>query len=278
MSILTFNGVNFQPLKQQNQIWLSSSELSKALGYAESDSVTKLYNRHLDEFSPNMTQVIDVSETVNLTAPNNNQNLVKKVRIFNLRGCHLIAMFAKTKIAKEFRKWVLDILDKEVGKPTQVRHTISTEQQAQIQKCVRQKCQSNSTHYQTVYTALKDKFGVPSYKDILAADFENAMAFIAGFALPHLDHNDQNAFWRMVGLLEYDRISREIRQLNNTINQAEHLIGQARRQINHLSKTTGLLYDAFGEQRLPTKAPVLNEAQEFIARQMDFKRQIGLIA
>ncbi|MFA9487067.1 MULTISPECIES: BRO family protein [unclassified Moraxella] len=95
MNILTFNGVEFQPVKQQNQIWLTSNELARALGYAETDSVTKLYNRHIDEFKPSMTQVIDISETVKLTAPKNQQNLVKKVRIFNLRGCHLIAMFAR---------------------------------------------------------------------------------------------------------------------------------------------------------------------------------------
>ncbi len=35
----------------------------------------------------------------------------QKVRIFSLRGCHLLAMFARTAIAKQFRKWVLDILD-----------------------------------------------------------------------------------------------------------------------------------------------------------------------
>ena len=32
---------------------------------------------------------------------------------------HLIAMFARTPVAKEFRKWVLDILDKEVVEPLQ---------------------------------------------------------------------------------------------------------------------------------------------------------------
>ena len=37
-----------------------------------------------------------------------------KVRVFSLRGAHLIAMFARTPVAKEFRRWVLDILDREV--------------------------------------------------------------------------------------------------------------------------------------------------------------------
>ena len=37
-----------------------------------------------------------------------------KTRVFSLRGAHLLAMFARTPVAKEFRKWVLDILDREV--------------------------------------------------------------------------------------------------------------------------------------------------------------------
>jgi prophage antirepressor-like protein len=36
---------------------------------------------------------------------------MQKTRIFSLRGAHLLAMFARTKVAKEFRRWVLDILD-----------------------------------------------------------------------------------------------------------------------------------------------------------------------
>lgn len=187
MNILTFNGVEFQPVKQQNQIWLTSNELARALGYAETDSVTKLYNRHIDEFKPSMTQVIDISETVKLTAPKNQQNLVKKVRIFNLRGCHLIAMFAKTKIAKEFRQWVLDILDKEVGQPVQVSPKLSDNQAYQIQKAVKAKCLHNRLHYQTLYRRLYDEFGIKSYKDILACDFERALAFIESFVfVPNL--------------------------------------------------------------------------------------------
>lgn len=42
-------------------------------------------------------------------------NSGKDVHVFSLRGAHLIAMFARTPIAKEFRKWVLDVLDKELA-------------------------------------------------------------------------------------------------------------------------------------------------------------------
>lgn len=55
---------------------------------------------------------------INLTFNGINNSLSEKtVRIFSLRGAHLIAMFANTLVAKEFRKWCLDILDKEVGVP-----------------------------------------------------------------------------------------------------------------------------------------------------------------
>lgn len=111
MKALSFNGVTLTPIHHNAQIYLTSAELAKALGYASLKSVNNLYNANADEFSADMTTVIDSmtvrkTGTVNLT-----------VRIFSLRGCHLIAMFARTPVAKEFRKWVLDILDKEVGEP-----------------------------------------------------------------------------------------------------------------------------------------------------------------
>lgn len=37
------------------------------------------------------------------------------VRIFSLRGAHLLGMFARTERAVEFRRWVLDILDREIA-------------------------------------------------------------------------------------------------------------------------------------------------------------------
>ncbi len=109
---LSFNNVNFHPVTLNNgQIWLTGSELSSALGYSRSDAVAKIYDRNSDEFTEKMTQVIDNPQ---------NPNLV--LRIFSLRGCHLIAMFARTSVAKEFRKWVLDILDREVGQPVAKTH------------------------------------------------------------------------------------------------------------------------------------------------------------
>ncbi|OOF62080.1 P22AR C-terminal domain-containing protein [Rodentibacter pneumotropicus] len=110
MTTLTFQNTTLSVIKQQNQIWLSTAEISKALGYNRSDNVLKLYNAHQDEFTPNMTALIDMRTNGG----------VQKVRIFSLRGCHLIGMLSHTKVAKDFRKWVLDILDKETAQPKQL--------------------------------------------------------------------------------------------------------------------------------------------------------------
>ena len=111
---LSFNEVKFNPIVQcDGQIWLSSGELAQALDYKSVKSVSNLYNSNKDEFSDSMTQVIE-----SVTSG----NYKKKCRIFSLRGCHLIAMFARTDVAKAFRKWVLDILDKHVGSPVAKTH------------------------------------------------------------------------------------------------------------------------------------------------------------
>jgi len=104
-SDLSFQGKALVPVSNTTGVWLTSSDLAKALQYANSRAVTMIYNKYADEFTSGMTQVLEVSTSGNYR---------KKVRVFSLRGAHLIAMFARTDVAKEFRRWVLDILDREV--------------------------------------------------------------------------------------------------------------------------------------------------------------------
>ncbi|HCG3426519.1 TPA: hypothetical protein NJU29_002090 [Acinetobacter baumannii] len=114
---LSFNDVNFSPVQHNNQIWLTASELAKALGYAKSDAVTQIYERNKDEFNSDMTLTLKLS-----VKGFGNGNSLKETRIFNPRGCHLITFFARTSVAKQFRKWVLDVLDKEIGAPVAKTH------------------------------------------------------------------------------------------------------------------------------------------------------------
>ncbi|WP_372906780.1 BRO-N domain-containing protein [Salmonella enterica] len=101
-----FKGVQLSPVTNLEGVWFTSADLAKALEYSNSRAVTMIYNKYADEFSCGMSQVLDLSTSGNYR---------KKVRVFSLRGAHLIAMFARTDVAKEFRRWVLDILDREVA-------------------------------------------------------------------------------------------------------------------------------------------------------------------
>ncbi|HDC4442423.1 TPA: P22AR C-terminal domain-containing protein [Enterobacter ludwigii] len=102
---LTFHNTNFSYMEMAGQVWLTASEIGQALEYADDKAVQRIYSRHSDEFTEKMTGV------VKLTTPSGTQDS----RVFSLRGTHLIAMFARTPKAKEFRRWVLDVLDREVA-------------------------------------------------------------------------------------------------------------------------------------------------------------------
>lgn len=109
----------------------------------------------------------------------------KQVTFVNEPNLYRVIFRSNKDEAVKFQNWVFDEVLPSIRKTGQYRHTISIEQQAQIQKAVKAKCQSNKLHYQALYHHMYDKFGVKSYKDILAVDFEQALAFIYEYAFCH---------------------------------------------------------------------------------------------
>mgnify|MGYP004619486653 CR=1 FL=1 len=107
---LTFNDVTLSPITHQNSLWIRAAELARALGYAQENSVSRLYRKNADEFTEGMTQVIEIPAESRNGSPVNLAD--GRCRVFSLRGCHLVAMFSRTPVAKAFRRWVLDVLDK----------------------------------------------------------------------------------------------------------------------------------------------------------------------
>ena len=100
---LCFQSVEFDVIQQNQQPWVRGYQIGSALGYTAPDvQISKLYTRHADEFTPAMTAVV--------TLPT--EGGPQETRIFSLRGCHLLAMFARTPVAKAFRKWCLDVIER----------------------------------------------------------------------------------------------------------------------------------------------------------------------
>lgn len=98
-----FLGTPVSILDHAGRRWLTARDVGVCLGYSEEfarQAIIKLYNRHADEFGAE-----DTCE-VNLTS----QGQSREYRIFSQTGCILLAMFANTPRAKDFRAWAKRVL------------------------------------------------------------------------------------------------------------------------------------------------------------------------
>lgn len=99
-----FNGTSLNIIDRDGQKWLTAEEVGRCLGYDESNArkgVLKLFERHGDEFSETDTTVVKLT-----TVDGKN----REVRCFSAEGCVLLAMFANSPRAKEFRQWAKRVL------------------------------------------------------------------------------------------------------------------------------------------------------------------------
>ncbi len=166
---LSFNEVNFTPVQQNGQIWLKTSELAEALGYSDQSGVTRIYSRNDDEFTQAMSCSVKLTE----------KGQSREIRVFSLRGCHLIAMFSKTDIAKQFRKWVLDILDREVlGKQIESRQSVSPEQQALLHEIVARRSKGERKIFAEMWSRHNRHFKIARYSQLLAIHFPEAIHYL----------------------------------------------------------------------------------------------------
>ena len=113
------SGANIAELKFHDQvvipfdngdgkIWFTAEQLAKLLGYADVKQVNKIFQRHKEEFTESMTTLAKVT-----VSNKNNELEYVQIRLFSLRGAHLIGMLSRTKIAKELRIWLLDLAEQE---------------------------------------------------------------------------------------------------------------------------------------------------------------------
>ncbi|QEO57603.1 Rha family transcriptional regulator [Francisella marina] len=71
-------------------------------------------------------------------------------------------------------------LESKIAKLENQQETLTPAQQRKIQQIVAHKAKNSSEHYQTIYTQIKDKFEVGSYKDVLQSDYTELVSFLGG--------------------------------------------------------------------------------------------------
>lgn len=82
---LVFNDHILETITHNEKIWFTAKTLAAALEYSRGDKITEVYKRNKSEFSQGMTENLKLRGS---------GNLLRTVRVFSLRGAHLIAMFA----------------------------------------------------------------------------------------------------------------------------------------------------------------------------------------
>ncbi|WP_298233124.1 BRO family protein [uncultured Azohydromonas sp.] len=115
-TILTFEPVTFNVVDRNGMPWLRGIEIARALGYADDSAIRRIYARHAGEFTEAMTCTVKLTVQPRQSGAGTEHRSgvpaqTREVRIFSLRGAHLLAMLARTPKAADFRRWVLDVLE-----------------------------------------------------------------------------------------------------------------------------------------------------------------------
>ena len=176
-----FNGVQFDVVDRNEQPWLRGSQIATALGYSQPARVVELYDRHSDEFTDSMTAIVTLPTA---GGP-------QETRIFSLRGCHLLAMFARTKVAKEFRVWVLDVLEK-LNRPQPralTETTITPDQQRTLHNIIDTKLatipktERHSGIYAAIWGRFKNHFRLAKYDQLPQSRMAEAISYLMNFEI-----------------------------------------------------------------------------------------------
>lgn len=192
---LCFNDFTFSPVTRDSQPWFKSSEIARALGYKREDFLSKLYRKNADEFTPDMTQVVENLAERRNGVPGNLSD--GRARIFSLRGCHLLAMFARTPVAKSFRRWVLDVIEQygervPVSEPVSIDATRPSRRTDPERKALTAIINTwvgmAPIHYASARAQVNAHFGVASVDALTVAQVKDAIRWVQGKidALPTL--------------------------------------------------------------------------------------------
>jgi len=237
LAVMQFNDTNLDIIDRNGQQWMQSPQIATALGYKQANAVTKIFNRNSEEFTKNMVSTIDL--------PN-----MGKQRIFSLRGAHLIGMFARTKKAKEFRQWVLNILESHQADRSELPSTITPAQKGTLLAIMDARCADVPAMRQgsvraRMWRVVNRHNGVNSYHETTATAFEDTKAMLETMDIKLGEVVEQKAIKdeptvSMAGkipvsestLIAYKRVSRKVADAYKQVESIEQELHLARHHFD----------------------------------------------
>lgn len=186
-NVLSFNSTVFDVVDRNGQPWLRLPQIEGALGYtSKGKGLYNIYKAHADEFNESMTALIKLPD---LNPQIEGAGQMRETRVFSPRGCYALGMFARTKIAKEFRVWVLDVLEGKTKTTPAIDYTRISPSQAQtLKEYVNRVVASGKQTYGETWARLHRKFRVNSYLELPASQFEEACTYLEAKNFPARYH------------------------------------------------------------------------------------------
>jgi len=180
---LVFQNTTFDIVDRSGDAWLRGYQIGTALGYSNQPdtAVRKIVDRHADEFTDDMTALVKLPT----------EGGEQETRIFSPRGCYALAMFSRAPVAKEFRRWVLDVLEsiRKTGKyeaaPYAVNpgDSLSKDEAGTLRAMLTDACAKLTKERQkafmlTGWSKLKSHFKT-GYRQIPRGEFTEALSIVA---------------------------------------------------------------------------------------------------
>lgn len=101
-NIIKFQDQNIEIITVNGESYLNGNQIGSCLELAfPAKAVAKIYRKHKKEFMPEMSIAVEMPTTTGN----------KLTRLYSLRGAALIAMYAQTPVAAQFRAFILDVLE-----------------------------------------------------------------------------------------------------------------------------------------------------------------------
>ena len=226
----TFHNTKIHAVIIESEIFFRATELAIALGYKNPRQA--------------LASHVDKEDVQKLDTPTKGGN--QKVSYVNESGMYALILGSEKTEAKQFKKWVTSEVLPSIRKTGSYSLTLNKQQQYLIKEAVLNNAAKTGKTYHSVYRSLYTKFKVPRYQDILAKDFDEALAFLAGSVKPIYNQSalpDMNQDGRWLVIVKNNRVThtRNIdgynciktdvykKLLTQTKQQAEYLIELAKR-------------------------------------------------
>lgn len=198
-----FNEVHVDFFKSStDEIIMTAEQIGSALGYSDGrKAVLKIFERNVDVLS-------HYSDVVSLTATDGKDY---ETRIFSEKGIYRIAFLSKKPKAIEFQEWALEVIQtiRKTGMYIQTTETttpdllqkvneletklnsfvtLDSHEQRLLQKAMGRRIytlieEKEKRHlaFAELHREIRDRFGVPSYRDVAKLDFQKGLQYIGGW-------------------------------------------------------------------------------------------------